>query len=123
MQSISESSIANTQMPKNVVNLPQKFSDLQTTINALVSEANKYGTKQTKVGATRLRKNLMSLSKACKDSRVCILKETKEMPKIPRKSKVKKVEDEDVVVEEEDEVEEEVEVAKAKKGKKSKAKK
>ena len=82
----SVSTIQVTQMPNGLA-MPQQFSELQTTIADMVQSANRYGAKQTKVEATRLRKHLMALAKKCKDSRSCILSDTKAMPKIPRTSK------------------------------------
>lgn len=84
--SISESTIQETTMPNGFA-MPQQFSELQTVIADMVSSANKYGQKPTKIEATRLRKHLMALAKKCKDSRQCILQDTKALPKIPRKSK------------------------------------
>lgn len=84
MESIS--TIQETTIPNGLA-MPQQFSELQTTIADMVQSANRYGAKQTKVEATRLRKHLMSLAKKCKDSRICILQDTKAMPKIPRTSK------------------------------------
>ena len=84
MESIS--TIQETTMP-NGLDMPQQFSELQTTIADMVQSANKYGQKPTKVEATRLRKHLMALAKKCKDSRICTLQDTKAFPKIPRTSK------------------------------------
>ena len=91
MESIS--TIQNTSMPVNGLAMPQQFSDLQTTIGDMVTSANKYGQKPTKVEATRLRKHLMALAKKCKDSRICILQETKALPKITRTSKKQPVDE------------------------------
>ena len=88
--SISESTIQETQMPNGLA-MPAQFSELQTVIGDMVASANRYGQKQTKVESTRLRKHLMTLAKQCKDSRQCILKDTKALPKIPRKSKTQDV--------------------------------
>jgi hypothetical protein len=82
----SISTIQATQMPNGLA-MPQMFSELQSVIEDMVTSANRYGAKQTKVEATRLRKHLMALAKKCKDSRSCILSDTKAMPKIPRTSK------------------------------------
>jgi len=82
----SVSTIQATQMPNGLA-MPQQFSELQTVIEEMITSANRYGAKQTKVEATRLRKHLMALAKKCKDSRICILQDTKAMPKIPRTSK------------------------------------
>ena len=90
--SISESMIQETTMPNGLA-MPQQFSDLQTTIEDMVKSANKYGSKPTKVEATRLRKHLMALAKMCKDSRQCILQDTKALPKVPRKSKTQPVDE------------------------------
>lgn len=90
--SISESMIQETTMPTGLA-MPQQFSDLQTTIEDMVKSANKYGSKPTKVEATRLRKHLMALAKMCKDSRQCILQDTKALPKVPRKSKTQPVDE------------------------------
>ena len=90
--SISESTIQETTMPTGLA-MPQQFSDLQTTIEDMVKSANKYGSKPTKVEATRLRKHLMALAKMCKDSRQCILQDTKALPKVPRKSKTQPVDE------------------------------
>ena len=84
MESIS--TIQETTMPNGIA-MPQQFSELQTTIADMVQSANKYGSRPTKVEATRLRKHLMAFAKKCKDSRSCILSETKALPKIPRTSK------------------------------------
>ena len=89
----SISTIQETTMPNGLA-MPQQFSELQTVINDMVSSANKYGQKPTKVEATRLRKHLMLLAKKCKDSRTCILQDTKAMPKIPRTSKKQPVDKE-----------------------------
>ena len=83
----SVSTIQQTSEPSMSMAMPQQFSELQTTIADMVQSANKYGSKPTKVEATRLRKHLMSLAKKCKDSRICILQDTKALPKIPRTSK------------------------------------
>ena len=92
--SISESMIQNTSMPVNGLAMPQQFSELQTVIGDMVASANRYGVKQTKVESTRLRKHLMALAKQCKNSRQCILQDTKAMPKIPRTSKKQPVNEE-----------------------------
>ena len=84
--SISESMIQETTMPNGLA-MPAQFSELQTVIGDMVASANKYGTKPTKVESTRLRKHLMNLAKKCKESRSCILQDTKALPKIPRTSK------------------------------------
>ena len=84
--SISESMIQQTEMPNGLA-MPQQFSSLQSVIEDMITSANRYGQKQTKVESTRLRKHLMNLAKKCKESRQCILSDTKAMPKIPRTSK------------------------------------
>jgi len=83
----SVSTIQQTSEPSMSMAMPQQFSELQTVIEEMITSANRYGAKQTKVEATRLRKHLMALAKKCKDSRSCILSDTKAMPKIPRTSK------------------------------------
>ncbi len=84
--------MSETTIPSGLA-MPQQFSDLQTVMEDMVTSANKYGQKPTKVEATRLRKHLMALAKKCKDSRQCILQDTKAMPKIPRKSKTQPVDE------------------------------
>jgi hypothetical protein len=84
--------IQETTMPNGMA-MPGQFSDLQTVIGDMVTSANKYGQKPTKVEATRLRKHLMALAKKCKDSRQCILQDTKALPKIPRTSKKQPVDE------------------------------
>ena len=83
----SVSTIQQTSEPSMSMAMPQQFSELQSVIGDMVASANRYGQKQTKVESTRLRKHLMTLAKKCKDSRQCILQDTKAMPKIPRTSK------------------------------------
>ena len=83
----SISTIQHTEMPTSSIAMPQMFSQLQSVIEDMVTSANKYGQKPTKVESTRLRKHLMTLAKKCKESRQCILQDTKAMPKIPRTSK------------------------------------
>ena len=90
----SVSTIQATTEPSMSMAMPQMFSELQTVIGDMVASANKYGQKPTKVESTRLRKHLMTLAKKCKDSRQCILQETKAMPKIPRTSKKQPVNEE-----------------------------
>jgi hypothetical protein len=88
----STSTIQATTMPTGLA-MPQQFSELQTVIGDMVASANKYGAKPTKVESTRLRKHLMTLAKKCKDSRQCILQDTRALPKIPRKSKKQPVDE------------------------------
>ena len=83
----SISTIQATSEPSMSMAMPQMFSELQTVIGDMVTSANKYGQKPTKVESTRLRKHLMTLAKKCKESRSCILQDTKALPKIPRTSK------------------------------------
>ena len=83
----SISTIQSTSEPSMSMAMPQMFSELQSVIGYMVASANKYGQKPTKVESTRLRKHLMSLAKKCKESRSCILSDTKALPKIPRTSK------------------------------------
>ena len=83
----SISTIQATNEPSMSMAMPQMFSELQTVIGDMVTSANKYGQRPTKVESTRLRKHLMSLAKKCKESRQCILQDTKAMPKIPRTGK------------------------------------
>ena len=103
--SISESAIQATQMPNGLA-MPQQFSELQTVIGDMVASANKYGQKPTKVESTRLRKHLMTLAKKCKDSRQCILQDTKAMPKVPRTSKTQDVNEERTEEQDEEQAEE-----------------
>ena len=119
--SISESTIQATQMPVNGLAMPQQFSELQTVIGDMVASANRYGTKQTKVESTRLRKHLMTLAKKCKDSRQCILTETKALPKIPRTSKKQNVNEQRQEEFAEEKAEEIVNAGKVKKPRKKKA--
>jgi uncharacterized membrane protein len=111
--------IQETTIPNGLA-MPQQFSELQNVMADMVASANKYGQKQTKTEATRLRKLLMSMAKQCKDSRICILQETKALPKIPRKSKKQPVNEQrqsEFVEEQSEEV-----VKKEKKPRKSKEK-
>lgn len=82
----SISTIQQTSEPSMSMAMPQQFSDLQTVIGDMITSANKYGQKPTKIESTRLRKHLMNLAKQCKQSRQCILQDTKAMPRIPRTS-------------------------------------
>ena len=85
-------SVQQTEIPSGH-SMPQQFSELQSVIADTVASANRYGTKQTKVEATRLRKHLMNLAKKCKESRQCVLQNVKTMPKIPRTSKKQPVDE------------------------------
>ena len=120
--SISESMIQETTMPNGLA-MPQMFSELQTVIEDMVTSANKYGQKQTKAESTKLRKHLMTLAKKCKDSRQCILQETKAMPIIPRTSKKQPVNEERQAEFAEEASEEVVNAGKVKKSSKPRKKK
>lgn len=119
----SVSTIQATTEPSMSMAMPQMFSELQTVIGDMVASANKYGQKPTKVESTRLRKHLMTLAKKCKDSRQCILQETKAMPKIPRTSKKQPVNEERKEEFAEEHAEEVVNAGKVKKSSKPRKKK
>lgn len=118
--SISESTIQKTSIVEHLpsVAIPQQFSGLQTAMQSVTNEASKYGSKRSKVQATRLRKSLMALSKRCKDERKCVLEESKKVKPIPRLSKTStKVDDQRKNEHAENQLEKKV-AKKSKKGKK-----
>ncbi len=119
----SISTIQETQIPTSSFAMPQQFSQLQTVIENMVSSANKYGQKPTKVESTRLRKHLMTLAKQWKNSRQCILQDTKALPKVPRTSKKQPVNEERKEEFIEDASEEVVNAGKVKKARKPRKKK
>ena len=118
----SISTIQHTTMPSGLA-MPQMFSELQSVIGDMVTSANRYGAKPTKVESTRLRKHLMTLAKKCKESRICILQDVKAMPKIPRTSNKQPVNEERQAEFAEEQSEEVVNAGKVKKPRKPRKKK
>ena len=119
MKNVSESTINNSTLSDNLPSVEQygKFSGLMTAMDHVRDEHEKYGSKQSKVQATKLRKALMELSKECKTSRTCVLEEVKKIKPIPRQKKTHKQLDEQLIRED---VENNLEENVAKKGKRKK---
>ena len=63
------------------------FPDMDESLKSLQENLAKYSAKQTKKGATELRKALMKVTKTCKATRGGVLESVKKMPKKERKVK------------------------------------
>jgi len=68
----------------------QMFPEMDDSLKSLQEHLAKYSAKQTKKGATELRKALMRVSKSCKSTRGNVLESVKKMPKKEKKEKVEK---------------------------------
>ena len=68
----------------------QMFPEMHESLKSLQEHLNKYSSKQTKKGATELRKALMRVSKSCKTTRGGVLESVKKMPKKEKKEKIEK---------------------------------
>ena len=72
---------------------------LRNQINQTLNELDQYESKQTKSGATKLRKELMMLSKECGLARKVALESAKSIPVKTRVKKEKPSDDEEPVPE------------------------
>jgi hypothetical protein len=75
------------------------MQSLRNQINQTLNELDQYESKQTKSGATKLRKELMMLSKECGLARKSALESAKAMPVKKREKKVVEQTDEEPVQE------------------------
>lgn len=81
----SVSMIQSVSEPKSSVGMPQMFTALDHIMSRLAVDGAKFETKPTKVGATKLRKELMEIAKMSKSLRGDVLLASKEIKKAGKK--------------------------------------